>query len=185
MMLTLHFVRHGETDDNAVRRFQLPDAPLSARGREQAAGVARVLAETTHAELLLASDYARTMQTAEIIGQAVGLPVLPEPALRERNFGYARGQLYADIGEATIATWRDPFFRIREGESWSDVHDRIGSFLERLRDAPPAREMILVTHGGAMSIALALLAQRSIAEFRVEALENCAVRTVTLDAKSG
>jgi broad specificity phosphatase PhoE len=179
--LTLHFVRHGETGDNAVRRFQLPDAPLSERGREQAAAVAQVLAAKAHADALYASDYARAFETATIIGGVLGLPVAPEPALRERNFGYARGRLYSEIGEATIATWRDPFLRIPEGESWADVDARIGRFLDGLRAAPPARELILVTHGGAMSIALAYLANQAIAEFRVLPLENCALRTISVE----
>jgi probable phosphoglycerate mutase len=132
---------------------------------------------------MLASDYARTMETAAIISGAVGLAVRPEPALRERNFGYARGQLYSDIGEDIIATWRDPFFRIRDGESWADVHDRITAFLRRLRAAPPARELILVTHGGAMSVAMHCLEELPIADFKVMPLENCAVRTVSIEVE--
>ena len=179
--LTLHFVRHGETPGNAERRFQKPDVPLSDTGRAQAIAVAQTLATTTHPDAILASDYARTMQTAAAIGERLGLPVTEEPALRERNFGYARGQLYTDIGEATIALWRDPHFRIAEGESWADVHERVARFLESLRSAPPARELILVTHGGSMSVALDYLAGKPIDTFVITPLENCALRTVVLE----
>jgi probable phosphoglycerate mutase len=178
--LTLHFVRHGETPGNVERRFQRPDVPLSDAGRAQAIAVAATLFETTHPSLILASDYARTLETAAAIGERLGLPIVPEPALRERNFGYARGQLYADIGEETIALWRDPHFRIAEGESWVDVHERIARFLDALRAAPPAREMILVTHGGSMSVALDYLAGKPIDTFVLTPLENCALRTVVL-----
>jgi broad specificity phosphatase PhoE len=178
--LTLHFVRHGETADNAVRRFQFPETPLSDRGRGQAAAVAKVLAETTCAEALLTSDYARTMETATIIGGVLGLPIVSEPALRERNFGSARGRLYSEIGEEMIASWRDPFVRVPEGESWAEVHERMRAFIEKLRAEPPAQEMILVTHGGAMSIALAYLEEQPIAEFKLVGLENCAVRSVEI-----
>ena len=178
--LTLHFVRHGETAGNAERRFQTPDAPLSEAGRAQAVAVAATLLETTHAEAILASDYARAMETAAAISERLALPVMEEPALRERNFGYARGQLYADIGEETMALWRDPHFRIDQGESWADVRERIARFLDGLRSSPPARELILVTHGGAMSIALDYLPGKPIHTFMLTPLENCAVRTVTL-----
>ena len=179
--LTLHFVRHGETPGNAERRFQKPDVPLSETGRAQAIAVAATLLETACADAILASDYARTMQTAAAISERLALPIIEEPALRERNFGYARGQLYTDIGEATIALWRDPHFRIPEGESWVDVHERVARFLDALRAAPPARELILVTHGGSMSVALDYLAGKPIETFVITPLENCAVRTVVLE----
>lgn len=180
--LTLHFVRHGETRGNAERRFQTPDAPLSDTGRAQAFAVAATLLETTRAEAILASDYTRAMETAAAISERLRLPIVEEPALRERNFGYARGQLYADIGEEAMALWRDPHFRIDQGESWADVHERVARFLAALRASPPARELILVTHGGCMSVALDYLAGKSIDTFVLTPLENCAVRTVVLDA---
>ena len=181
--LTLHFVRHGETPGNAERRFQKPDVPLSDAGRAQAEVVAATLAETTRAQLLLASDYERTLETARAISARVGLSIVEEPALRERNFGYARGQLYSDIGEEAMALWRDPHFRIAEGESWADVRARVGRFLDGLRASPPAEEIILVTHGGAMSVALDYLAGKAIDSFVVMPLENCAVRTVVVSAR--
>lgn len=184
--ITLHFVRHGETAENAERRFQMPEVPLSDRGREQAAAVAATLAASVKARApsaaLLASDYARTMETASIIASALGLTIVPEPALRERHFGIARGRLYADLGEELIASWRDPFVRVPEGESWADVFERVAALIDRLRAAPPAEELVLVTHGGAMSVALALLEGTAVADFVVAPLENCAVRTVVLDA---
>ena len=178
--LVLHLVRHGETAWNAERRFQTPEVPLSEDGRAQAEAVARTLQKTTHAELILASDYARTLETAAIISERLGLPVIEEPALRERNFGIARGQLYADIGEAKIALWRDPHHRIEEGESWADVFERVQAFFERLRASPPARELILVTHGGTMNVAMSLVSGGTIDAFELAPLENCAVRTIAL-----
>lgn len=178
--LKLHFVRHGETAGNAERRFQWPDTPLSEQGLAQAAVVAKSLLETTHASQLLSSDYRRTMQTAEAIGLRLGLPIVEAEALRERNFGIARGQLYADVGEELLKRWREPHYRIDQGESWADVYDRVGAFLAALAAAPPARELILVTHGGAMSVALSIIAGTPIDKFEVMALDNCSVRTVTL-----
>ena len=137
--------------------------------------------ETTRAKAIFASDYSRTLQTAAAISKRLGLPVIEEPALRERNFGYARGQLYADIGEETMALWRDPHFRIDQGESWADVRVRVARFLDGLRASPPADELILVTHGGAMSVALDYLAGKPIDSFVITPLENCAVRTVVLE----
>jgi len=180
--LTLHFVRHGETAGHAERRFQTPDTPLSGTGRAQAEAVAAALAENTRAESILASDYCRTMETAAAIAGRLALPVVEAPPLRERNFGIGRGRLYADVGEPTLKLWAEPRYRIEQGESWADVYDRVSAFLDGLRAAPPARELILVTHGGAMSVALAYLEGTPIDEFKLVPLDNCAVRTVTLSA---
>lgn len=179
--ITLHLVRHGETAFNAERRFQTPDVPLSEKGRQQAAAVAEILAEqAVGATLILASDYERTQETARIIASRLNLPIVPEPALRERNSGIARGRLYSEIGEQTQAIWREPRYRIENGESWADVFERIEEFFVRMRQAPPAREFICVSHGGAMSVALQHLEGKPIDDFKIEALENCAHRVVTL-----
>ena len=178
--ITLHFVRHGQTEFNAERRFQHPETPLSADGRAQAAAVAETLAKL-NAEMILASDYARAFETAGIIAERLKLPVTVEPALRERNFGVLRGQLYADLGEEYVRSVYDGYTTgVNEGESWYDVHTRIAALLARLRSSPPAREMILVTHGGALNVALHCLRGADDATFALERFENCAVRTVEL-----
>jgi probable phosphoglycerate mutase len=179
--ITLHLVRHGETADNAVRRFQVPEVPLSDVGRAQAAAVAETLASSTSASVILASDYARAHETARIIAGRTGLPIVIEEALRERNFGVWRGQLYSDLGEAVTEAYRQPRMRIDGGESWADVFDRVEAFVSRLRSEPPVEEMILVTHGGTMNVILRHLEGCVIDDFTLGALENCAVRTVVVD----
>lgn len=61
---------------------------------------------------------------------------------------------------------------------------RVARFLDGLRASPPADELILVTHGGAMSVALHCLADKPIDTFVLAPLENCAVRTVILPVES-
>ena len=183
--ITLHLVRHGETPGNAERRYQKPEVPLSDLGRSQAAAVAETLVvAAAGATVILASDYARTRETADIIAARLGLPIVEEPLLRERNYGVARGRLYTEFDEETRASWRSPRVRIEGGESWADVFVRVEALLARLRSSPPvsplAREMVLVTHGGTMSVMLRHLAGGAVDAFVLEALENCAVRTVVL-----
>lgn len=178
--LTLHLVRHGETAGNAERRFQQPETPLSDLGREQAEAAAETIAATTRATLVLASDYARTMETATIIAARTGLPIVPEAALRERSWGIHRGRLYSEYDEATFALWRTWDYRIEGGESWADVHARVEALLRRLAQRPPAAELILVTHGGAMNVILHHLAGGTGDGFEMQPLENCALRTVEL-----
>jgi broad specificity phosphatase PhoE len=60
------------------------------------------------------------------------------------------------------------------------VFERVDAFLARLRAQPPADEIILVTHGGTMSVILKRLDGCEIDDFTLDRLENCAVRTVVL-----
>jgi probable phosphoglycerate mutase len=182
--LTLHLVRHGETTWNSERRIQgqQHDVPLSERGREQARVVAEALAETASPELIIASDLDRAMQTAEIIAGRLALPVLAEPALRERHFGIAQGRLYEDVAKMVEGWWRDPDHRVEGGESNRDMYERVAAYLEALVAAPPARELILVTHGGTMNMAVAWLSNTPVDVFEWQRFDNCDLRTVVVPA---
>ena len=81
-MTTLLLVRHGETDWNADGRLQgHTDRPLSEFGRRQARQLAGDL-EDEEFEALYASDLARARETAEIVGERLGLPVWFDRDLR-------------------------------------------------------------------------------------------------------
>jgi probable phosphoglycerate mutase len=188
--LILHFVRHGETTYNAERRIQgqMHEVPLSDLGREQARETADALAgalaaapSATDATQIIASDLLRAMETARIIGARLDLPVTPEPALRERHFGVLQDRLYEEFDAGTRALWwSDMGARFEGGESWADVYDRVAAFLDGLRASPPAREIILVAHGGTVNVGLTYLAGKPVDEMVFERLENCAVRTVAM-----
>jgi broad specificity phosphatase PhoE len=181
--LTLHLVRHGETHWNAERRIQgqLREVALSQRGCEQARDVADRLAATTTATVIIASDLDRAMQTAQVIAERLALPVTPEPALRERHFGIAQGRLYADVADLVHEWWTHADHRVEGGESNRDLYHRVGRYLEALVADPPAHELILVTHGGTMNMAVAWLAGLPIEGLEWQRFENCALRTVTVD----
>jgi broad specificity phosphatase PhoE len=182
--ITLHFVRHGETTYNAERRIQgqMHEVALSDRGRDQAAGIAEQLA-LTGATLIHASDLLRTMQTARIIGERIGAPIVETPALRELHFGIAQGRLYDDVAEL-VKDWRMPDNRIEGGETFREMHARVGAFIEALRREPPAREIVVVTHGGTMNAALAYVAGVSVDEMQWRRFDNCALETVTVDVQA-
>ncbi len=81
-------VRHGQSEWNAAYTRtridpDIPDPPLTAEGRRQAAEAATVLAEL-RIERLLTSPYVRALETAEIIAARLEVPVVVEPLVRER-----------------------------------------------------------------------------------------------------
>lgn len=148
-MARLLLIRHAESEGNRARVYTAhPEVPLTAHGHEQArAAAARVRAEFAPGRLV-SSPYARARQTAAILGEALGLPVEIEPALRERDYGRFAGLPYDTPREgydpAAFWTWRPP-----GGESLEEVAARAGVALDRIAGASPD-ETIVVGHGALM-----------------------------------
>lgn len=88
-------IRHGQTEWNAIGRWQgQADPPLNENGRVQAQQAAIAL-KSQMLTALISSDLLRTQQTAEIIATTLRLKVALEPRLREVNLGQWQG-LYSD-----------------------------------------------------------------------------------------
>jgi probable phosphoglycerate mutase len=178
--LSLHFVRHGETDFNAERRIQgqMMGVSLSPLGQEQAAAVAEQL-NGCGAKSLYSSDLMRALQTATPIARALGLEILPEPALRERNFGVLQGRLYNEVEEIMHEWWKRQDEEIEGGETNRQMFARVATFLDALRADPPASSIVLVSHGGTINMALAHLAGFTVDSMQWRRVTNCEVTTVT------
>ena len=96
-MTTLVLIRHGQTDWNVEGRWQgQADLSLNNRGREQARHVAEYQSQFEFVALY-SSDLRRAMETAQVIGAAMGVEVYPDPRLREINLGRWQGMLAGDI----------------------------------------------------------------------------------------
>jgi probable phosphoglycerate mutase len=136
--------RHGETDSNAARVVQLPDAPLSARGLAQATRLAERLAVLGVAAIV-SSDYARARMTAERVREATGAPLEILPGLRERNLGDLRGRAYAEFDFDIFA----PDYAPPGGESWEEFHQRVAeAWIEvAKRAAACPGNLAVISHG--------------------------------------
>jgi 2,3-bisphosphoglycerate-dependent phosphoglycerate mutase len=137
---TLLLVRHGETDWNAEGRLQGHiDRPLSDYGRGQAQQLAGEL-EDEELEAIYSSDLARASETAEIVGERLGLPVVLDPDLREKDWG---------TWEGLNAVERDRVEFV--GETTAAHEERILQALRRIAERHPGdRRVLVVTHGGSM-----------------------------------
>jgi glucosyl-3-phosphoglycerate phosphatase len=159
MTRRLILLRHGRTAWNAQRRFQGQlDPPLDEVGRMQAYEVASLIA-SLQPDLLVSSDAARAMQTAELVGAAIGMPVRPDPRLRERSLGHWEGLTRDEVAEQypdEFADWvagRD--VSRRGGETREQVAERALAGFSELAEVDTA---VLVTHSAtAMALTIALL----------------------------
>jgi len=142
--MAIYLIRHGETDSNRARIVQVPETPLSERGRDQARRLGERLAD--HGiERLLASDLARAEETARAIAAVTGLSVERDPLLQERNFGDIRGTAYAALSENPFG----PGYAPPGGETWAHFHARVDAAWKRIRAVAAAHtgHVAVVTHG--------------------------------------
>jgi probable phosphoglycerate mutase len=166
----LWLVRHGQSEWNLAHRIQgqSPRAgSLTPAGREQAERAARQLAtEAPEAVVIVASDLARTAETAAIIAGRLGLPLEFDPGLREQNLGELEGtSSVTGDGPADAARdgsfdvinrfYDEPYTPPPEGESVAAMYGRVHRTLRRLAAGRPGAELIVVTHGGPVRVAMA------------------------------
>lgn len=168
-------VRHGETAANAEGRVQgTLDPPLNDRGRGQARALAdRVAALGLRA--LYCSQLRRALETAEIVGELIGLEPVVDERLAESNRGAWEGRQLVEIRrddpEAYDAWYRGGAeFRFPGGESLGEHVARVDAALEDVLAGPlPA---LVVCHGGTVRAALIARGGRGFEEFQQIAVPN-------------
>ena len=154
-MATLLLVRHGETDWNAEGRLQgHTDRPLNDYGREQARRLAEQLEQI---DAVYASDLSRARETAEIVAGRLGLPVVVDPDLREKDWGTWEG-LTSD--ERLGVEY--------EGETTEAHRDRVLAAVQRIAERHPGERVLVVTHGGCLR-----RIQAAVAGVAMPVIENC------------
>ena len=167
---SLWVVRHGESAGNVAREQAESnaaeiidiaerdiDVPLSELGERQARALGEWIAGMDRDELptlVLASSYARAIQTADITMQAAGLdvPLRIDERLREREFGVLDRLTRLGIRErfpqeaAQRSRLGKFYHRPAGGESWIDVIARVRATLADLRLDAPGERVLVVAH---------------------------------------
>ena len=151
----VYLVRHGETEWNALGRFQGQlDSPLTCRGREQADKLGRILAAQLQpsGSKMHVSPLGRARETASLLRRrfACNEPVI-EPRLQEVTLGSWDGLDRFEIdaewpGALDGATPFDWYFRSPDGETFEQACDRLRDWLRSLPDGEQG-PVIAVSHG--------------------------------------
>jgi broad specificity phosphatase PhoE len=182
---TLILVRHGETPANIDRVWHGSiDSPLTERGQLQAGRAAAWIAATyADAAAVYTSHLQRARLTAEAIGAALGLAPRLDEMLREYDLGSWEGTSYHDLFHQH-QLWhhikRDPHFAPHGGESPQQVTERIVAALTAIAGAHPRERVVIVTHGGALSMAMGALLDGSYSNWH-RVMDNCAVSELVLE----
>ena len=181
-MPTIYYIRHGQTDWNALGRLQgAQDIPLNELGREQSVHAGHVLADllrrdgrSVSSAGFVASPLGRARQTMDLVRGVLKLPLSGyaiDDRLRELGYGEWEGSTLAE------AQLRDPdLFARRQAEKWTVAPpggETYVSLQERVADwcRGLAGDTVAAAHGGtlrALMVALGLETPESAADLPIE-----------------
>lgn len=149
--VTFYFVRHGESEANAARRFAgRTDSPLTERGWEQAEAVAVALAKVSF-DRIVSSPLSRCRDTALVIARRHQLPVDLEPDLVEIDVGERTGSPF-DEARGLPAWSDDGFVAWPRGETLAQVLSRAHRVITRIAADSAGQRVLVVGHGGVTRI---------------------------------
>jgi broad specificity phosphatase PhoE len=169
----LILIRHGETDWNVKGRYQgQADPPLNQKGVAQARQLAPKL-RGVGLDALYSSPLRRALQTAQILAEALDIPLHTEPRLMEIHQGEWQTLLYTEIA----ARYPELFHRwqtepwtvtIPGGENIAQVQERVYAAVDEILARQRGQCVGLVTH----RIPIALI------KIRYQGLDPDLVRTI-------
>ena len=152
-------VRHAETEWNRSARYQgCIDTHLSQVGRDQASALAERLRETGLAAVY-SSHMARAVETAEVIAQPRGLPLLQDRAFAEVCHGTWEGLTVEEVEERfpelVAIRRRSPEHAVApDGESLFQVRTRALQSFARLLQRHEGESLLIVAHDAPIKMIL-------------------------------
>ena len=178
----IYYIRHGETEWNAVGRLQgAQDVPLNANGVKQAGAAGVILADLfahngrqASSVAFVSSPLRRARTTMELVRGALRLPAegyAIDPRLREISYGQWEGSTLEEACRADGA-----LFHRRQadkwtvaapgGESYAEVQVRVSAWYAQV-----TKDTVAVAHGGTartLMVALGFETPHSAADLLIE-----------------
>jgi len=181
----LTIVRHGQTSANidGVWHGSI-NTPLTDHGHRQAAAVGAHI-EANHREVshVYASPLDRAHHTAHAIAGPLGLTPTLDAELVEFDLGEWEGLSFKTLFEDKKLfdhMRSDPDFNPHGGESPRQVGNRLAGALRRIADRHPGDRVVVVTHGGALSIALGVILDNDYSQWN-RMMKNCAISELVFE----
>ena len=168
-MTRVYLVRHADVENpRRVLYGHLPGFPLSERGRAQAVEVGKRLRDRGIARILH-SPLERALETADLIAAQLPepVPVIPEPALLEAEFGrYLQGVPYWQIPV------RRPLWLVHKArrgllpgdEAMDRMGRRVVDVALRVAREHPEEASALVSHADPLQAAWVVMEGRALTE---------------------
>jgi broad specificity phosphatase PhoE len=183
----LTIVRHGQTRANIDGVWHgSTNSPLTDHGVRQAGAAADwIQANLSPIAHVYASPLDRAHHTAQAIADPHGLAPSILPELSEYDLGDWEGETFAALHRERKLfehMHTDPDFRPHGGESPRQVALRLAGALREIAEHHPGERVVVVSHGGALSIAFGLLLDDDYRSWS-RMMKNCAISELVFEPK--
>ena len=154
--MRLYLLRHAITNHNVERRYQGrgSDLKLTSEGIDQALKTSNYLKKFS-IDVIYSSPLKRALKTAEIINKHHNKKINIEPLIVERDFGILEGKKYEEVDYITIR--EQGLYDIYQIEKKEDFQKRIMNFFNKLHKKHYSKNILIVSHGGAIKMLLSNL----------------------------
>jgi len=159
-MPLLLLIRHGENEFVKTGKMagRLPGVYLNERGRQQAAELAKVLAEV-RLKAIYASPLERAVETAEPIAEGRKLEIQLRPDLMDNDIGKWQGRTLKQLRR--LKKWKvvqqaPSRFTFPEGESFLQTQTRVATTLDEIAASHRQKDIVAVVfHADPIKLAVA------------------------------
>ena len=189
-MIKLYFIRHGRQNSGLCN----VNVPLDDAGVRQAKLVAKRLG-TYGIDKLYCSHLIRARETAEFIGDELGLEPVVEEDLREISFGDMEGlddiQIKEKFGDFIVERRKaKEDIPNPGGESGQDVYNRAMPVIKKILEEARLnnyKSIAIVSHGGLIRSVIAGVLEAPFAKKLCigKDLENCSITEINYDDDTG
>ncbi len=149
---TYHVMRHGEAEDNAKDILNSDITVinhLTEHGKDKATKSAETL-KGKGIDLIIASPFMRTQETAHIVKNVLGLKddqLITDDRIKEIQLGEWDGMSLEHLLKVFPLNVNRFVDRPKGGENHADVKTRVGNFLYDIESKYSGKNILIVTHG--------------------------------------
>ena len=182
---TLLVARHGDAEYPVHGVLTDDGGRLTTTGRSQAQALAEAV-RTRRVAAVYASSMTRAEATGSILAQTLGVGLTVVAGLQEFSVGELAGVPYTDPRpQQVFEAWLDGDLEvgIPGGETGLRVIDRVEDALATIADAHRGETVVVISHGGVMSLTLPRLADNVPNDLaRARFVPNCVPAELRADA---
>jgi broad specificity phosphatase PhoE len=192
-MNTLYLIRHGENTANLTREFshRAVDYSLTPKGMLQARQTAEYF-KTRPVDAIYTSPLKRAIETAQVIGEAVGVEPLVLEQFREVNVGSLEGrpptnEIWAEH-DRIVRSWMtgQPDLLFPEGENYHMLLDRMRAGIAEVLRGRVNQHVLIVGHGGIFTFTLKdICSDIDLPTLIAQPSRNCSITEIEIDEADG